>query len=134
TEQVELLAEALKKLNLPVKVFLDHGQPIRAAEATGTSSFRSRVLSNAAGLSEDLDNIRNSLNQGFYCLADHNYLSFLVELQSHDKNSSPQVINSLVEFVTDAKPDLTIVLDVDSSNLKEKPNEQVENHRAAYLL
>src|ERR1700694_3583362 len=120
TTQVILLAEALRKAGLPVRVMRepDSQNDITARAIRQLTqdprypmNTRTEVLLYNAARSQSLQIIRESVEQGVICIVDRNYLTTLA-IQYYGRGDVPDydTINNIIGFaVGDMEPDLCVV-------------------------
>ncbi len=131
TTQVQLLAEALRKAKLPVRVLREPdsqndltARAIRhlTQDPQYPMNTRTEVLLYNAARAQSLEVIRTYLAQGITCLVDRNYLTTLA-VQYYGRGDVPDYerINAVIALaVGDMEPDLTVVLDAEVPTLRER--------------
>src|SRR5580693_1982188 len=128
TTQVQLVAEALRKAGLPVRVMREpdsqNDLTARAIRRLTQSpeypmNTRTEVLLYNAARSQSLETIRKLRNHGVTCLVDRNYLTTLaIQYYGRGDVQDYQRINDIIAFaVGDMEPDLTVVLDAPVATL-----------------
>lgn len=149
TTQLMLLATQLTAAGLPVRIMREPdsqtdltARAIRmlTQDPTYPMNTKTEVLLYSAARSQSLEVIRNSLEQGVYCLVDRNYLTTLA-LQYYGRGDVPDydTINSITSFaVGDMEPDLTIILDAPADILvrrtqTRRTKERFDNLDQAFL-
>ncbi len=122
TTQVKKLAEALRGIEIPVKVFREPDgesditlQTIRkiTQDPSYPMNSRTEVLLYNAARSQSLKKIKQAKADGFVCLVDRSYLSTLaVQYYGRGDITDYERLNDIIEFaVGDMQPDLMVVLD-----------------------
>lgn len=140
TTQVHKLAEALRSLEIPVKVFREPDgecdsttQVIRqiTQDPSYPMNSRTEVLLYSAGRSQSLEKIRAARDDGFVCLVDRSFLTTLaVQYYGRGDISDYERLNQIIDFaVGNTKPDLTIVLDAPVDVLVARKSQTGEKER-----
>jgi dTMP kinase len=122
TTQILELSNRLQAAGLPVRILRE---PDSQSDLTARAirhltqdphypmNTKTEVLLYNAARSQSLDIIKNSVEQGIYCIVDRNYLTTLA-IQYYGRGDVPDynAINSIISFaVGDIEPDLCVVLD-----------------------
>lgn len=140
TTQVRKLAEALRSIEIPVKVFREpDGESDRTTQVlrkiTQDPSYpmnsRTEVLLYNAARSQSLEKIRAARDDGFVCLVDRSYLTTLaIQFYGRGDIADYERLNQIIDFaVGDVKPDLTIVLDAPVDVLMARKSQTGEKER-----
>jgi len=140
TTQVHKIAEALRSIEIPVKVFREpDGESDRTTQVirqiTQDPSYpmnsRTEVLLYNAGRSQSLEKIRAARDDGFVCLVDRSYLTTLaIQFYGRGDIADYERLNQIIEFaVGDMKSDLTIVLDAPVDVLMARKSQTGEKER-----
>ncbi|HSX30649.1 MAG TPA: FAD-dependent thymidylate synthase [Candidatus Saccharimonadales bacterium] len=140
TTMVERLAEQLRSVHLPVKIWhepdFQNDAIVRAIEQLTrdpryvTHSRAEALLRNAAR-SQSAQSIRQLADTGVICLVDRSYLSILT-LQYYGQGDVQdyQNLNNVIDFALgDIQPDLMLVLDVPVATLRERTKGRAESER-----
>jgi len=149
TTVLQLVADRLMAAGLPVKVMRE---PESQNDLTARSirrltqdprfpmSTRTEVLLYNAARSQSLEIVRESVNNGVYCLVDRSYLTTLaIQYYGRGDVTDYKTINDIIDFaVGDMHPDLMIVLDAPTDVLKERARhrnsvERFDNLDEAFL-
>lgn len=140
TTQIQELAKRLQAAGLPVRTLRE---PDSQSDLTARAirsltqdprypmNTNTEVLLYNAARSQSLQIIRNSIEQGVFCLVDRNYLTTLA-IQYYGRGDVPdyETINNIIAFaVNGVEPDLTIVLDAPVTTLKERMKGRREGDR-----
>ena len=149
TTQVQELARRLTVAGLPVRVLRE---PDSQSDLTARAirqmtqdpnypmNTRTEVLLYNAARAQSLENIKQSIESGVYCIVDRNYLTTLA-VQYYGRGDVPdyQTINNIIDFaVGDITPDVCIVLDAPVNTLKDRlhsrnSGERFDNLDAQFL-
>jgi dTMP kinase len=131
TTQLELLAERLRQLGYPVRLFRE---PDSQSDLTARTlrmltqdprypmNTRTEALLYNAARSQSLQVIRAARDNGVICLCDRNFMSTLA-IQYYGRGDVPdyETMTRIIDFaVGDMQPDMTIVLDAPVQVLQER--------------
>lgn len=140
TTQIRKLEEALRSIEIPVKVFREPDNECDKTtqvihEITQDPSYpmnsRTEVLLYNAARSQSLEKIQAARNDGYVCLVDRSYLTTLA-LQYYGRGdiSDYERLNQIIDFaVGKIKPDLMIVLDAPIDVLMARKAQTNETNR-----
>jgi dTMP kinase len=140
TTQAQLIADGLRAAGLPVKLMREPdsqndltARAIRhiTQDPRYPMNTKTEVLLYNAARSQSLELIRESINTGICCVVDRNYLTTLAiqyygrgDIKDYDK------INQIIDFaVGDMEPDLTIIMDAETSTLMERLKDRFQGDR-----
>ena len=142
TTMLNMLAKQLQAAGLPIKVMREPesqndltSRAIRrlTQDPRYPMSTRTEVLLYNAARSQSLELIRESVNNGVYCLVDRSYLTTLaIQYYGQGDVTDYEKINDIINFaVDDMQPDLIVVLDVLLvRSLSESVTKRVRNRRS----
>lgn len=149
TSQVLELEKKLKAAKLNVKIFREPGtfndltaRAIRTITQNPVYPLtsKSEVLLYNAARHQTLKVIKQSVENGIYCIVDRNYLSTLaVQYYARNDIEDYQALNNIINFAVDGfEPDLCIVLDAPTNVLIERvknrnQGERFDNLEASFL-
>jgi dTMP kinase len=140
TTQLVELARRLRAAGLPVRTLREpDSQSSLTARAIRhltqdpryPMNTRTEVLLYNAARSQSLEIIKESVEQGIYCLVDRNYLTTLA-IQYYGRGDVPdyQTINSIIDFaVAGMEPDLCIILDAPVPTLRQRLSGRYQGER-----
>jgi dTMP kinase len=131
TTQIDRLAQRLRAAGLPVRIMRE---PDSQSDLTARAirqltqdprypmNTRTEVLLYNAARSQSLQIIKQSVEQGVFCIVDRNYLTTLA-IQYYGRGDMPDYdkINDIISFAVDGvEPDLCIVLDAPVTVLRQR--------------
>jgi dTMP kinase len=140
TSQLQELARRLQAAGLPVRTLRepDSQSDLTARAIRGLTqdprypmNTRTEVLLYNAARSQSLKVIKNSVEQGVFCLVDRNYLTTLA-IQYYGRGDVPEYekLNEIISFAVDGvEPDLCVVLDAPAATLKERTKDRYNGER-----
>ncbi|HUC95552.1 MAG TPA: dTMP kinase, partial [Candidatus Saccharimonadia bacterium] len=140
TTQITLLSERLKAAGLQVRIFRE---PDSQTDLTARTirrltqnpeypmNTRTEVLLYNAARSQSLEVIRQSIDNGIYCICDRNYLTTLaIQYYGRSDVDDYDSLNSIIRFaVNDNEPDLTIIFDLPVQELSKRLNDRKSGDR-----